>query len=189
MRAHIKCIIRRVFITFVTLCVVVYAAFFYSTLKEVPLNLRICMETSEYPYWMSWTCKQVLFHTAWNSSHVDELNQSIGVGAVFAADESEGSQLKRKSEQLLRLFMARGVNINSRNTRLYGRTALHSAAMGTHLHQAQLLLKYGARADLMDTQGQTPLDIARHVQAQKPSDPNAAEMVRLLKIHRSEQVK
>jgi hypothetical protein len=177
MRVHIKCIIRRVFITFVTLCVVVYAAFFYSTLKEVPLNLRICMETSEYPYWMSWTCKQVLFHPAWNSSHVDD------------ADESEGSQLKRKSEQLLRLFMARGVNINSRNARLYGRTALHSAAMGTHLHQAQLLLKYGARADLMDTQGQTPLDIARHVQAQKPSDPNAAEMVRLLKIHRSEQVK
>ena len=43
-----------------------------------------------------------------------------------------------------------------------------------------MLLKHGARTDLRDKSGMTPLDFARRILKKRPGDPSAAEMVRLL---------
>jgi ankyrin repeat protein len=59
-------------------------------------------------------------------------------------------------------------------------TALHGAVAGGDVNSSKLLLKYGARIDLRDRSGMTPLDMARHIQKKHPNDPASAEMVRLL---------
>ena len=62
------------------------------------------------------------------------------------------------SETVSRLLTA-GADVNATNSA--GRSALHHAAAVLQPALVELLLAHGARRDLRDTAGKTPLDIAR----------------------------
>jgi hypothetical protein len=175
------------FIAAITLiCIGVYVAAFHSTMQQPPDFLAACVKYSQKEYFANmwhWTCKQVLFHATWNPEHVRELNQDAGVRYAFRLQESKNSQETEESEELLKLFIARGVNINAPNIRARDFTALHEAVLFSDFTATKLLLQYGARTDLRDTNGQTPLDWARRMQLKKLNEPKAAEVVRLLESH------
>jgi ankyrin repeat protein len=88
----------------------------------------------------------------------------------------------RDSEEMFALFLARGVDINAGDPRAKNWTALHTVASEGNVARARLLLKHGARTDVRDQDGRTPLDIARSMLQKHPADPASAEMVQLLEV-------
>ncbi|XVJ68766.1 MAG: ankyrin repeat domain-containing protein [Rhizobacter sp.] len=161
---------------------VLYATFVGIRMRDDPLTLVVCIDHHEMR-WMAWTCKQVLYHSSWSAEHVRRLNESAGASFAFGAEPPKTAPEADEIDMRLKLFLSRGVDINATDIRTRNWTALHSAAIGSHLHEAQLLLKYGARTDLRDTQGLTALDIALRIQEKYPDNPKAVEMVRLLQAH------
>jgi ankyrin repeat protein len=59
-----------------------------------------------------------------------------------------------------RLLIEAGTDINKQCE--HGRTALHMAAAWGHAEVAQLLLEHGADPTIVDDEGMTPWDVARH---------------------------
>ena len=149
-----------------------YAAIVYGMLDDEPLSLISCIKV-EAP-WSAWTCKQVLRHASLTPEQVRDLNAEGGAQYPMSMDDP------RKAEEMLALFLSRGVDINAGNRQVKGWTALHSAAMGDLPAKVALLLKYGSRTDVRDEDGRTPLDLARRWQSRHPNDPNIAETIRLL---------
>jgi hypothetical protein len=86
----------------------------------------------------------------------------------------------RHVEEMFKLFLARGVDINSRDQQTKGWTALHGVSIGDPAEKAAMLLRHGARVDLRDDDGRTPLDLARLAQQKHPTNPHIAETIRLL---------
>jgi ankyrin repeat protein len=62
------------------------------------------------------------------------------------------------SIQAIQLCLNNGVNINAANAK--GETALHGAAMRGSDSIVQFLVYHGARLDVTDKEGRTPLNIA-----------------------------
>jgi len=67
----------------------------------------------------------------------------------------------------LRALLDAGADPNAKATR--GHTALHSAAEMGFRDAAEILLEYGARTDLPDSEGRTPIDLAE--------DPEVVELL------------
>ena len=149
-----------------------YAAFVYETLDDKPLSLIGCIDV-EAPL-VAWTCEQVLRHASLTPEQVRDLNAEGGAQYPMSMDNP------KKAEEMLTLFLSRGVDINAGNRQVRGWTALHSAAMGDPPAKVALLLTYGARTDVRDEDGRTPLDLARRWQSRHPNDPHTAETIRLL---------
>ena len=149
-----------------------YAAFVYEKLDDKPLSLISCIDV-EAP-WVAWTCKQVLRHASLTPEQVRDLNAEGGAQYPVSMNDP------KEAEELLALFLSRGVNINAGNRQGKGWTALHLAAISDPPAAVTLLLKYGARTDVRDEDGRTPLDLARRSQSRYPNDPHIAETIRLL---------
>jgi hypothetical protein len=149
-----------------------YAELFRETTHSTPSMLLACMD-ADYP-WTAWTCKQVLLRDSLKPDQVAELNSDAGARLPI--------QMKNpaEAEEMLTLFLSRGVDINAGAKTFKDRTALHGAAVAGSVGEVALLLKHGARVDLRDADGQTALDLARQIQQQHPGEPNRAEVVRLL---------
>jgi ankyrin repeat protein len=89
--------------------------------------------------------------------------------------------------ELLDLFLAHGADINSKVTgrlsysmrlsrsagwpNIEGLTALHTAVAAGRMDMIRYLLDHGARVDITDVSGRTPIDVAKGVAA-KPAPAN-----------------
>jgi hypothetical protein len=149
-----------------------YAAIIHSMLDDDPTMLLACMEVDAR--WRGWTCEQVLRHATLTPQQVGELNRRGGVSFPMMMEHAG------KAEEMLELFLARGVDINAGNQEAQNWTALHSRASESNADRARLLLKHGARADVRTLGGIRPLDIARKAQKRHPDNPAATEMIDLL---------
>lgn len=149
-----------------------YTAYVYSTVRSSPSHLISCMEVNVR--WSAWTCEQVLRHASFSKSDVIELNRSAGARLPVSIADA------RKAEEMLALFLAKGVDINAPDERLKKWTALHAAAISGEPGEAALLLKLGASTEVRDADGKTPLDLARLSHAKQPDISKAAETIRLL---------
>jgi len=149
-----------------------YAAIVHSMLDDDPAMLLACMEV-DAP-WRGWTCEQVLRRAALTPDQVAELNRRGG--ALFPVMTKDA----RKAEDMLALFLARGVDVNAGDEEAEGLTALHAMAGEGNLQRVRLLLAYGARPGVRAAGGLTPLDFARMQLSRRPDDRGAAEVIRLL---------
>lgn len=149
-----------------------YAAYLYSTVRSSPSYLISCMEVNVR--WSAWTCEQVLRHASFSRGDVIELNRSAGARLPVSIADTQ------KAEEMLALFLAKGVDINAPDERLKKWTALHAAANSGEPRETALLLKLGARTDVRDADGKTPLDLARLAQEKHPNNSRTAETLRLL---------
>ena len=157
----------------IVLCVAgIYAAVVYSLTQSRPSHLLACME-AEAP-WYAWTCEQVLQHASLNPEQILELNQTSGAVYPILMDDPV------QAEKMLGLFLSRGLDINARDVQTRGWTALHVVAMGEPPAKTAILIRHGARTDLRDSDGRTPLDLARLEQQKHPTNPDIAETIRLL---------
>lgn len=156
----------------VVACAGLYASLYHSYTKSDPIYLLVCIET--YPAPLGWTCEQALRRAALTPRVVDQLNADAGARyPIFITDP-------QKAEELLELFLARGVDINAADQQVAGWTALHMAALDGDVTDAQLLLEHGADPTIRDASGRTPLDWAREQAAKHPSVTAHARMVQLL---------
>jgi hypothetical protein len=132
-----------------------------------------CVDST--PTWRSWTCKQVLVHAALKPDAVLRLNAEAG--ALYPLALSSPAE----AEEMLTLFLKRGVDINARSQKTdHQWTALHAVAAAGSPEQARLLIKHGARTDVRDSNGMTPIDVARSIQSKYPQQQKATDMLRIL---------
>lgn len=152
--------------------IIFYGMLVFETRQENPLSLISCMRVD--PPLVAWTCKQVLLHDDFRPEHVEALNRAAGAGFALALEDLEAA------EKMLLLFMARGVDINAVDEGARNWTALYVMIADSDIARIRILLRHGARLDVRDTGGMTPLDFARRLQEKYPNEPNRAEVVRIL---------
>jgi Ankyrin repeats (3 copies) len=149
-----------------------YCLLVYELSKDDPVSLLGCVQGCKS--FGAWTSKQILRYASLTPEQVRELNEQGG--AAFPARLRKPAD----AEEMLSLFLARGVDINARSRLAHDWTALHLAASGGEVAVAELLLKHGARVDVRDRDGKTPLDVARGAREKFVNNPNHEEMLRLL---------
>lgn len=171
--------IPAVALTLLTLTVLgIYAGFVVEVRQRSPLDLLSCMEAEAPP--LAWTCRQILRHDSLRSDQVAQLNREAGaLYPVLVKDLAT-------AEEMLSLFIERGVDVNAGNASMKNWTALYSTIGSSDLARTQLLLRYGANADVRDADEMTPLDSARRLLQMYPGEPDRQEIVRLLEasLHR-----
>lgn len=160
-------------IVLVVACAGLYASLYHGSTKKNPVFLLACIEVDPAP--LSWACEHALRRAALTPQTVDQLNAEAGAQYPLIVTD------RRKAEELLELFLARGVDINAAEQQVVGWTALHMAALRGDVTGAQLLLEHGADPAILDASGRTPLDWAREKAAKHPSVAAHAQMVELLK--------
>lgn len=102
-----------------------------------------------------------------SDSSLEDYGESFKRPGVNGASEDNGQVLTtlqqaaaEGDEDMVRLLLARGVNVNGKEGDVSDETALHVAAHVGHLEIVDMLLKDGAHVDDFDLQGQTPLHAA-----------------------------
>jgi hypothetical protein len=118
-------------------------------------------------------CKEVLIHARLDDEGVSELNKESG--ALYAVSLKDPAA----AQEMLALFISKGVDVNAGHERSAKRTALHSVVAGGEVERVDMLLRHGARPDIKDANGSTPLDEARGFVQRMPSE-RRAEIVKLL---------
>lgn len=149
------------------------------------------MRQADHVTWISMTCVN-LREALWNPPITWFLEQGLH---AFHPTAEEVQDLNRKAgawqviyhipepqaRRLLAHYIAAGLDINRHNLESpLLTTALHSAAWADKASYTRVLLDFGARPDLRDTKGRTPLDWARRSQQRFPDNPDAAARVRML---------
>lgn len=152
---------------------IVYGIYVRILIGEDPLTVLSRMQVGS-PV-TEWTCKQVLHYASFSAEDVADLNRSGGaLYPILIKDIG-------LAEEMLGLFLARGVDVNAGNVQERNWTALNSMVIDGDVARVKLLIKYGARSNVRDTADKSPLDYARAWQEKYPNDPNRAEVLRLLK--------
>jgi len=82
-------------------------------------------------------------------------------GQVRFAEYNLKTGSEHDAEECVRLCLERGADINAGNDN--GQTALHIAAAQRDASFIRFLVAHGARLDVKDKQGHTPLDVAMGV--------------------------
>ena len=142
----------------------VYAELVRELHARDPVSLLACMEV-EQP-WFGWTCKQVLTRSALTPDQVVALNTRAGaLFPLLATDTAE-------AEEMLELFISRGVDINAGDVNAGHWTALHTIVAEGNVDRVKLLLAHGAKGNVGNDDGESPLDMARRMAALRPGDPN-----------------
>lgn len=149
-----------------------YGIVAYRTLHYEPQLLLTCFDIE--PDWRAWICEKVLKHAALTPAQVQALNSEGGALYPVLLENP------RKAEDMLSLFVSHGVDINAGDPRTKSWTALHVVALRHSAERVALLLRYGARTDVRDQDGNTPLDVARRALKRFPDDPNLPKNIRLL---------
>lgn len=133
---------------------------------------------------ITWILEQWLYAFHPTAEEVQDLNRKAGAWEVIYYIPEP------KARRLLAHYIAAGLDINRHNLESpLLTTALHSAAWADKASYTRVLLDFGARPDLRDAKGRTPLDLARQSQKQFPDDPEAAERVRMLEAAEQEWAK
>lgn len=149
-----------------------YITFVAQTRRESPLLLLSCMKVD--PPLTAWTCRQVLLHGSFQPEDVAQLNRQAG--ARYALDFPDPAV----AEKMLALFIAQGVDINAVDENANNWTALYGTIADGDAEHIRLLLRHGARLDVRDTNGISPLEFAHRQQQKYPNDPQRTEIVKLL---------
>jgi hypothetical protein len=131
--------------------------------RQPTVELIACIDVE--PAWMSWTCKEVLFHHAMSQSDLNKLNSHAGM--LYAVSISK----KSEAEAILAFLGSAGVDINAKDVSARGRTALHSTVAAGDAWATTLLLEHGAKIDVADDGGVTPLGLAQALVSQHPDRP------------------
>lgn len=150
---------------------VFYAAYISALKNEEPLSLLVCIDTK--PSIISWTCEQALKSSGLKPEQVKRLNEEAGARYPLTLKD------EKKAEEILTLFLAKGVDINAGDIRASNLTALHVASVEHDVKKAELLIKHGAKLDVKDANGRTPLDFVRSMQQKHPKE-NHSEMIQFL---------
>jgi hypothetical protein len=101
---------------------VTYAVLVRNLLDDDPVSLLACIEVEAR--WLAWTCKQVLSRASLTPEKIRELNERGG--AAFPARMPNPDE----AEEMLTLFLARGVDINAPDRNAHDWTPLHGFAAG-----------------------------------------------------------
>ena len=140
--------------------------------KFPPGVMLACIDVD--PAFIAWHCKSMLRYRPLAPDQVAELNATAGIRLpLHLADKELGLELARS-------FMRQGVDINARELLHKRFTALHAAAISAELDVSRALLDLGARIDLTDSEGRTPLQVAQTAAHRFPDEPQRKEMVTLL---------
>lgn len=149
----------------------VWLAFSVSHGKS-PLELQSCMTSDPAP--ISWICRQALYRLHPTTEEVRELNEVAGASFAVRYIEEDESRL------LLKHYLDAGVDINSPDQRTKNKwTALHAVAITPDIRAVRILLEFGADPQVLDTQGNTPADLAKQANQRRPS-PAYAEVITAL---------
>jgi hypothetical protein len=156
--------------------VVIYAQLCYTrAVNYDPIVQISCIHVE--PIIVSWACEYSLRHYTFTPAVAKEINSK---GGAYFALSTESGDLE-KSENLLRFFLQKGVDINA-TASLSHSTSLHTILMTDHaLPYVELLLKYGARVDIRDKWGRTPLELAYFLNQRFPAVDERKEIIRILK--------
>jgi hypothetical protein len=151
----------------------VYAEYVREEMQSTPDALLVCID--QRPALLSWTCEQILERRSLRPTEVAALNKDAGARYPMYLHDP------KMAEKMLALFVSRGVDINapgeSTTTR---RTAIYDPIFDAKLDRIEMLLRHGARVDVRDALGDTPLDYARKLQQQMPTEPARAAVVKML---------
>jgi hypothetical protein len=123
----------------------------------------------------AWVIEQGLYRFHPTPEEIQDYNRRAGAELVIM--DTPEPQARR----LLAHYIAAGLDINRPNLESpLLTTALHAVTQYDHAWYTRVLLDFGARVDVRDAKGQTPLDWARRWQSRFPDDPEGVEKVRLL---------
>jgi hypothetical protein len=124
---------------------------------------------------MAWIYEQGLYRLHPTAEEIRDLNSRAGAATLLTeASEPE-------ARRLLAHYLAAGLDINSINQwSPSGSSTLHYAVISGIPMETRLLLEFGARTDIRDSQGLTPLDLARLRQQKVPDRVELAKIVQLL---------
>lgn len=124
---------------------------------------------------MAWIYEQGLYRLHPTTEEVRDINSRAGATTLLTqASEPE-------ARRLLAHYLAAGLDINSINQGApSGSATLHYAVISGIPMETRLLLEFGARTDIRDGQGLTPLDLARLRQQKFPDRAELAEIVQWL---------
>jgi hypothetical protein len=156
----------------VATAVLLYAMKIAYMVRQTPLELIACIDAEQA--WMSWSCKEVLYHSRMSEAEIVDLNRHAG--ALYAVSLSN----KSAAEELLVFLQSSGVDINAKDLKATGRTALHTTVASGNALQSELLLRHGARSDVADDNGVTPLLLARQLVKQYPDRQEYGDVLDVL---------
>lgn len=149
-----------------------YGSLVHGMTKHSPALLLACADVD--PAFLAWHCKAILRYRPLAPDQVAELNATAGIKFPLSIED------KDLRMEFARSFIRQGVDVNAPDLLLKRFTALHGAAIGADLRGAQALLDLGARIDVTDSEGRTPLQVAQNSARRFPDEPQRKEMVALL---------
>lgn len=160
----------------VALCVA-FAGYLVHYVRAFDLQKTfIYMELARPPFFRFFRYNLYALHPT--PDEVLKLNREAGASIVLDMKD------KVEQERLLSHLIAAGMDINAQDEKT-SLTVLHMAASGSPKDVA-LLLAHGARADVKNVRGRTPLDLALRSQKRFPS-PEGAQAIQLLQAAQQRQ--
>lgn len=150
----------------------VYGLWVVGLAGQSPGHLLACLDSD--PGFVAWHCERILRHVRMRKEAVADLNASAGVRfPLYLRDAALGRELARSMVQ-------QGVDVNAPDVRHKRLTALHGAVLSGSMSEARSLLELGARTDVVDSEGRSPLDLARQLAQKRPDDPHLRDLIGLL---------
>lgn len=149
-----------------------YGEFVREAMRFSPAMLLVWVDEQYAP--IGWTCRQILERHSLTPERVAELNKDAGARyPIYMRDP-------KVAEEMLQLFIDRGVDVNAGNEKVRNWTALFDPILDGKADRVAMLLRHGARVDVLGTDGMTPLDYAREMVEKHPSESGRVDVVRLL---------
>jgi len=105
-----------------------------------------------------------VFLEAAESADIETVRQQLALGVDIHADHGEGTALSwavgREREDLIRILIDHGADINRRNNSAHKARPAHVAVASYNIKILKLVVELGADLSLTDGKGLTPLQMA-----------------------------
>jgi hypothetical protein len=150
-------------------------------------RLHACAEGHDAPPGMAYFCRKILLEEEFEHSEILQISGKGTFGILEYSDD------KKLAETILKRLVSEGLNINAVGSGdeaafKNGWTALHAASysLGSSADSEwwiKLLLQVGARSDIRDATGRTPVQLAEASLSRHPGDENSRKIVELLRAN------
>ena len=138
-----------------------------------PSLLLSCMKVEVA--WRGWVCKQVLMYGSLREDQVAELNREAGAWYPLTLPDPV------EAEEMLNLFISRGVDVNARTLEAEGGlTPLQILVTDRNVEGVRIILRHGARMDPRNIFGMTELDLARKERKKSPQHKEMDSIIKML---------